>query len=218
VSATPTANEGVTSGGQVDVNQVVKDRLARQAKQFDAKRSEIASQAVDDFVADLGISPDEVDSLKDLIAAGRERESEAKRSKREADTYKKRYEEASQKLAEHDARERKRTITKAIEAAAGDGAHRRSVVAEMVLVGGLDIDSQGQVTAHGEPVAKAVKQLLADNPHLVRASTPHGGGGSRGEHNPPNSAGPDLDRDPVARNEFLRKHLFGPMMGGGNKG
>jgi len=163
------------------IAEAVKGAVANSRERSDKKIAQAVAEAEQKaraaILAELDIDdPAELKAQRDKL---RESEDEGSKLKREVGRLTKRAEQAEAKLAEVAAQQRASTIETAVLKAAADAVKPSAVLAMLKHQSALDVDEDGQVTADGKPITKAVSDLLTSEPYLARGDQDRGGAGSQ---------------------------------------
>ena len=169
----------------------IKFRLERARKKWEP---EIFQKAKTQIADELGISPDEFDSLKEQLAKQRESVGETEKLTGKMKALEKAYEKERQEKAsllekisayQHDLNSRlvNESIANALD---GVKVHNLSQVARLLRDSFIVEEGRILHVEGGEPTGKkiedAVKEFLKSNPHFVAAPSPQGGAGSHGSN------------------------------------
>lgn len=178
------AQKPAESTQHVDVEKIVRERLARDRRN---RESEYQSKALAAVGEKLGLelaSIDDLDSLREVLEKSRGTESEAKSIARKLDKLTAELRSRDDQLAQYRARDRQRTIVEAVTRHATAAIRPDQVV--KLIADRFDISEDGDVIVideKGKPTdkspAKFIEDFLGENPHLLRPTAPTGGAASR---------------------------------------
>ena len=195
----------------VDVEKIVRERLARDRR---ARESEYSTRALAQVAERLGLeitSIDDLDGVRDLVEKARGGESETKSLSRRLEKLTNEIRQRDERLEQYRRREEQRTISEAV-ASAASGAIRPDQVVRLLADrfsigedgGVIVVDEKGRPT--DESPEKFVESFLADNPHLLRPTAPMGGAASR-----PGSNGVKVQQRDLLTPEG-RKSMFAELL------